>query len=119
MIFLDTCLLIDYSKEKINLKIKQNNYCISSIVQLEFKVGARDKRELKSINKIISEFKQLDTDQNILNLANDIIEKYSLSHGIGIYDAIIAATCLIYKLPLLTYNKKDFKFIENLKLINL
>ena len=85
---------------------------------MEFKAGALDKRELKKINKIISEFKRLDTDQNILNLANDIIEKYSLSHNIGIYDAIIAATCLIYNLALWTYNKKDFKFIKDLSLIN-
>jgi predicted nucleic acid-binding protein len=35
-----------------------------------------------------------------------------------IYDSIIAATCLIYDLPLWTYNKKDFKYIENLVLID-
>ncbi|HZS48600.1 MAG TPA: hypothetical protein VFC63_26250 [Blastocatellia bacterium] len=26
-------------------------------------------------------------------------------------DAVIAATCLVHNLPLLTFNKKDFKFI--------
>jgi predicted nucleic acid-binding protein len=35
----------------------------------------------------------------------------------GIYDAIIAATCLVYDLPLWTYNKKDFRFINELELI--
>ena len=38
MIFLDTCLLIDYSKDKIDIDLS-NDYCISSIVRLEFKVG--------------------------------------------------------------------------------
>ena len=67
MIFLDTCILIDYSKG--NITIKENdkkNYCFSSIVQLEFTTGALDKRELKKINKILSEFKLIDTDQDVL-----------------------------------------------------
>jgi len=46
MIFLDTCILIDYSKDNINLNY-DDVYCVSSIVQLEFKVGALNKRELK------------------------------------------------------------------------
>jgi len=50
-------------------------------------------------------------------LAELLVEKYSLSHGMKIYDAIIAATCLVYDLPLWTYNVKDFQFINGLELI--
>lgn len=117
MIFLDTCLLIDYSKEKISIELSKD-FCISSIVKLEFKVGALNKRELKKINRILSQVQLLDTDQSILDLSDVLIEKYALSHGMGMYDAVIAATCLIYDLPLWTYNKKDFKFIEALELID-
>jgi len=39
-----------------------------------------------------------------------------LKYGMTVYDSIIAATCLVYDLPLWTHNKKDFKYIENLKL---
>jgi predicted nucleic acid-binding protein len=49
MIFLDTCLLIDYSKDKIDIDLSMD-YCINSVVKLEFKVGALNKRELKKIN---------------------------------------------------------------------
>lgn len=42
MIFLDTCLLIDYSKERINIDLSKD-YCINSIIRLEFKVGALNK----------------------------------------------------------------------------
>jgi len=117
MIFLDTCLLIDYSKEKIDIDMTKE-YCISSIVSLEFKVGALNKRELKKINRILSEVKLLDLDQDIFELADKLIERYALSHNMSIYDAIIAATCLIYDLPLWTYNKKDFRFINELELID-
>jgi len=51
-----------------------------------------------------------------LDLANKLIENYALSHNMGICDAIIAATCLVYDLPLWTHNKKDFKFIDGLEL---
>jgi predicted nucleic acid-binding protein len=117
MIFLDTCLLIDHSKEKINVDLSQD-FCINSIVKLEFKAGALNKRELKKINRILSQVKLLDTDQSILNLSDLLIDKYVLSHGMGIYDAIIAATCLVYDLPLWTYNQKDFRFIDGLELLN-
>jgi predicted nucleic acid-binding protein len=116
MIFLDTCILIDYSKNKIALDFTEE-YCISSIVKLEFKVGALNKRELKKINRILSNVNLLETDQSILDLADNLINSYSLSHNMGIYDAIIAATCLIYNLPLRTYNKKDFKFINGVILV--
>ena len=116
MIFLDTCILIDCSKDKINLDLTKN-YCISSIVKLEFKAGALNKRELKKINRILTGVKLLDTDQSMLDLADVLIEKYILSHSMGIYDAIIAATCLVYDLPLWTYNQKDFRFIDELELI--
>ena len=118
MIFLDTCILIDYSKDKITIKDEdKQNYCFSSIAQLEFTAGALNKRELKKINRILSEFKSIDTDQDILDLAIELVNSYALSHNMTIYDAIIAATCLIYDIPLWTYNKKDFRYLKELKLI--
>lgn len=117
MVFLDTCILIDYSKDKIEIDLS-SDYCISSIVKLEFKVGALNKRELKKINRILSQVSLLETEQSSLDLADILVEKYALSHGVGIYDSIIAATCLIYDLPLWTYNKKDFQFVESLELVN-
>ena len=49
-----------------------------------------------------------------------ISEKYNfrhaLSHGLQIPDAIIAATSIVYQIPLYTYNLKDFNFIPELAL---
>ena len=113
MIFVDTCILIDYSKEKLHIEEnKFNTFCINSIVQLEFLTGALNKRELKKLNKILAKCQLLDTDQDIMNLSVNLINQYKLSHGMGIYDAIIASACLIYDLPLWTHNKKDFKFLD-------
>jgi len=113
MIVVDTCILIDHSKEKIAFHKKDHGqYYINSIVQLEFLSGALNKRELKKLNTILENFQLLDTDQDIMNLSVALMNKYGLSHGMGVYDAIIAATCMVYDLPLWTHNKKDFRFLD-------
>lgn len=113
MIFIDTCILIDYSNEK--LWIDENSFkkvYINSIVQLEFLAGSLNKREQKKLNKILTKCTLLEIDQEILNLSVELMNEYGLSHGMGVYDAIIAATCMVYDLPLWTHNKKDFKFLD-------
>ena len=113
MVFLDSCIVIDYINGRMDIPDEdKNNYCINSIVDMEICVGARNKRELNSINKKISEFISIDIDQNIMNLSVQLINEYNLSHDMTIYDGIIAATCMVYDLPLRTHNKKDFKFLD-------
>jgi len=113
MIVIDTCILIDYSKEKLFIDDNDfKNYYVNSIVQLEFLAGALNKRELKKLNKTLAKCQLLDIDQDIMNLSVELMNQYGLSHDMGVYDSIIASTCLIYDLPLWTHNKKDFRFLE-------
>ena len=42
--------------------------------------------------------------------------KYRLSHSVALPDCIIAAIAMVTNLEFFTYNQKDFKFIEGLKL---
>jgi predicted nucleic acid-binding protein len=113
MVCLDSCIVIDYVNGKIEIHDtqKQELY-MSTIVENEVIVGAKNKRELATINKAISAFPLLDIDQDIMNLSTKLLNEYALSHGMSIYDAIIASTCMIYNLPLWTYNKKDFRFLD-------
>ena len=71
-----------------------------------------------ALYKKISNFVIVNVDQDILNLASTLINHYALSHNMAIYDAIIAATCMVYDLPLYTHNQKDFKYLNELKLLN-
>jgi predicted nucleic acid-binding protein len=113
MIFVDTCILIDYSKEVMDIDdIEENKYYINSIVQLEFLAGALNKRELRKLNKILKKFELIAVDQVTLDLSVELINEYALSHGMKVYDSIIASTCMIYDLPLWTHNKKDFRFLD-------
>ena len=117
LIFVDTCIVIDYINNKLEIhRDTLNGCCFNSIVDMEVLAGVRNKRDLNTTNKKLNHFKKIDMDQEILNLARTLLDRYVLSHGMGIYDAMIAATCLIYDLPLWTHNKKDFRFIEGLQL---
>jgi len=113
MIFVDTCIVIDYINGKIKMTSQQKaSSYMNSIVENEIIVGARDKKDLATTNKKISDFPMLDIDQDIMDLSTKLLNKYGLSHGMSVYDSIIAATCMVYDLPLWTHNKKDFRFLD-------
>jgi predicted nucleic acid-binding protein len=57
-------------------------------------------------------------DEKISVLACDLIKNYRLSNGLDIPDAFIAATSIVYEIPLYTNNIKDFKFIKGIELFN-
>jgi hypothetical protein len=122
MILADTCILIDYFKkdkiveDKVN-EIGFENIVLNSIVVMELLVGAKNKNELNSIKKKLNDFDILETNQEIMDRATSLIEQYSLSHGLKAADAIIGATVKYYNIPLYTYNKKHFQFIEDLKFL--
>ena len=120
LVFLDSCIVIDYINGKLMLDDSQiKNFCFNTIVDMEIVVGAKDKRDLHTTNKKLSKFYNIDVNQEVLDLARKMVNKYTLSHNMTIYDSIIASTCLIYDLPLWTYNKRDFKYLEGLVLVDI
>ena len=124
MILFDTCIMIEYLKDNIDIvnlvnKINIDNIFISDIIIMELYIGALDNSDLKYIQRRISNFRKLDTNQNIIGLAKDIVSKYCLSHRCKMNDSIIASTSIIYDIDLFTYNLKDFKYIPGIKLFKL
>ncbi len=118
-VFIDSCIVIDYIKGVPNIKneIKKiKKPCINFIVEMELMQGANNKRELQMIKKELRSFWRLPMKNDIAKLSTELIDFYSLSHGLTIPDGIIASTSLIFDIPLFTYNLKDFKFIPNIKL---
>ncbi len=123
MILLDTCILIDYlrNKPEVVSYIEQkgkNNFILSTVVTIELFKGVRNKTELRTLQKELQYFSLLEIDNNVSSLANKLAENYALSHQMGLGDTLIAATALIYSLELKTYNLKDFQFIPSLKVSN-
>jgi predicted nucleic acid-binding protein len=117
----DTDIIIEFYKdnqfiaEKLD-QIKVENIAISSISAAELIYGALNKKELHQICKDIESLKVISINQGINSKFLELMKKYSLSHKTKIPDCLIAATSIEYNIKLFTLNKKDFSFIENLKL---
>jgi len=97
-------------------KIGQSNILISDISRGELLYGAINKIELKMIQDDLAKISALHINEEISQMAVNLVEQFCLSHKLDIDDALIAATAIYYNLPLFTLNTKDFKFLPNLKL---
>jgi len=121
MILCDTDVIIEYMKgnkaaKKEILEIGIENIAVSSVSLMELFYGALNKRELNKIKKALNSFKIIHVDTRISNKAVELIEKYCKSHGLEPPDALIGATAIVGNIELFTYNSRDFKFIDGLRL---
>ncbi|GAB6163497.1 type II toxin-antitoxin system VapC family toxin [Desulfothermus naphthae] len=123
-ILCDTDVIIEYLKGNETTKNILNNLenadiAVSAITLMELYYGALNKRELNKIKKALSEFSILPLNEEITEIAINLIEKYSKSHTLKIPDALIASTAICYDISLWTYNIRDFRFIEDLSLFKI
>ena len=123
IVFVDTNIVIEYLKKKNNETIVKfvdsfDTVYINDVVIMELYQGARDKRELNYIKKKIMKFEVLNMNQEIVSLAREILDRYTLSHNTKIMDALIASTVIMYNMDLYTLNKKDFKYLKQVILID-
>ena len=84
---------------------------------MELYYGARDKAELNKLEKFVSLFEIIHLNETISSHATQLIKTYAKSHTLDIPDGLIAATALVLKVALLTYNTKDFKYIKDIELL--
>jgi tRNA(fMet)-specific endonuclease VapC len=122
MVLLDTNIIIELFKANQQIldeivKIGIKNTCISKITVLELYIGVLNKREQQKVKNFLSNFSQINIDNQIIDRTIELIFQYRLSHGLFINDAILAATCLEHKIPIYTLNIKDFRFIPELVLL--
>ena len=123
IVFVDTNIVIDYLKKRDNEVLTAfvdsfDTVYINDVVIMELYQGARDKNELNYIKKKITKFKVLNMNQEIISLAREILDRYTLSHNTKIMDALIASTVIMYNIDLYTFNKKDFRYLKQVNLIN-
>lgn len=122
-IFVDTDILIDYSKgysqildkyikEQENGKIQ---LYINPVVVTEFFTDKNLENPKKQATAIefFSVFNQIDITKKIGLLAGKILRENQTSF---LGDALVAATCIIHDLYLVTGNTRHFKNIKGLKL---
>jgi hypothetical protein len=120
---IDTDILIDAGRE-IQEAIEflehiedETKLTISVITQMELIVGCQSKQELRTVEKFLSRFEIISLNEQISTTAVDLLREHRLSHGLLIADALIAATAIHLKIPFVSKNRKDYRFIPKLNLL--
>ena len=114
----DTNLVVDFlrKKQKVADFLGSLDKIIVSVVTVgEIYQGVKNKRELKFIKEFFKTARILPINEPISDFSVELLEKYTLSHGLLILDAFIAATAIKHNLVLVTSNTRHFKMIKELR----
>ena len=114
---IDTNIFIDIFRgnETYHRKLSDINGHINDVIYIELIQGGRlNKSDLREIKKYIRPFRRLHISQQISITAVTLVEQYGAGHGLMLADALIASTAMVWGMPLVTLNTKDFNFIEGL-----
>lgn len=118
-LLLDTDVLIDFLRgfPKAVTFVNENSsrIIISSIVVAELYAGVKGDAELTVLKDFISLFRVIPVTAEIAKTGGLYKRDYGKSHGVGLADAIIAATCEAENAELKTLNIKHYPMIAGLK----
>jgi hypothetical protein len=89
---------------------------LSAISYLELLQGMRNKAELAAVKKMLDKrsARLLPVTEAITLRATELMESLTLSHGLQMGDALIAATAIEHQLPVLTANVRHFGAVQGL-----
>ncbi|RME10552.1 MAG: type II toxin-antitoxin system VapC family toxin [Ardenticatenia bacterium] len=123
LILVDTDILIDAGRglqeaiETLQTLEQKARLAISVVTQMELLVGCRNKAEQQALEQFLRRFHILKIDETISDKAVELLQRYRLSHGLLIADALIAATALCWECAFISKNQRDYRFIESLHLL--
>ena len=83
---------------------------------MELVQGMRNKQELRTLQKTLKQWnvKTIYVNEEISAKALFFVEEYFLSHSMELADSMIAATCSMYAMTLITANDKHYKVVKDL-----
>ena len=85
----------------------------STISVLEVQLGAKTKDEEGKTNRFFESLKIFDVDMDIAKIAAQLIRVHKTKGvTIDIPDSIIASTCILHDLILVTYNRRHYPISE-------
>jgi tRNA(fMet)-specific endonuclease VapC len=121
----DTNIFIDHlrAKDKSNTVLRKipidQEIFISSVTIYELLMGATNPEKWKDVDKITRGLKILSFDEPVAVKAGKIFHELKEANKlIEFRDIFIGATALIYEVPVLTHNIKDFARIKGIKVID-
>lgn len=115
---IDTDVLIDFlrGRESARNFIAQlpERAFVSAITVAELHVGVRNGKERTVLTGFLDTLEILPLDAETAAEGGLLRRDYGPGHGVGLNDALIAATALRNKLELATLNRKHYPMIEEL-----
>jgi hypothetical protein len=91
-------------------------WALSQVTAMELIVGARDKRDLAMIDGFLSTYPVIPLSESIGTEAYRLLKTYAKSHGLHVFDSLVAAPAIEKDLTLVTLNRKHYQMIDGLKL---
>jgi predicted nucleic acid-binding protein len=122
-ILVDTDILVDAGRkvteavDYLEHMEQQATLGVSVITQMELMVGCRNNRELRVLERFLRRFSIVTLNEAIAETGVTLLRRYRLSHSLLIADALIAASAVTVDSPLVTKNRRDYRFIEGLELL--
>jgi hypothetical protein len=117
-ILLDTDVLVDffrgYSKAVAFINANSSRIILSSIVVAELYAGVKGDDEQTTIENFVSLFRVIPVGVEIAKAGGLYKRDYGKSHGVGLADAILAATAEVENAELRTLNSKYYPMIKGL-----
>lgn len=91
-------------------------FVLSAVSYLELLQGMRNKAELLAVKKMLERrsVRLLPVTEAVTLRATELMESFTLGHGLQMGDALIAATALEHGLPVLTANVRHFSALPGL-----
>ena len=116
---IDTDVIIDYlrgNRKAVQfLKSFEGELCVSAITTAELYSGIKSDEEEKDLNYFLSLFTVYPVNNEIAKFGGSLRNKWHQSHGMGLADALIAATAEMNDMKLISLNRKHFGMLENLE----
>ena len=118
-LLLDTDVWIDYLRgcpEAVSyVNAQAESIILSTVVAAELYAGVRDDEDLARLDEFLSQFPTVPVTTEIARSAGLLKRDYHRSHGVGLADAIIAATAEAQGAELKTLNIKHYPMLKGLK----
>ena len=116
----DTSIFIEFLRKKnktetVLFSLPENvQLAISSITLYELLMGATNKSKKEDIKLLTEDLLVLPFDRKVAEKSGEIYHQLRKENNmIEFRDIFIAATCLVYQMPVKTLNQKHFKRIAN------
>lgn len=112
----DTTVLIDHQRNRKEATkfLLREGLRISYVSVMEMIVGARDGLMLTKNRRLTEGFVIDWGSEEISKVAIELLQNYRIRMGMGMYDALLAATAVVRNLVLVTDNVRHFRGVAGL-----